>query len=316
MTRYFLTGVKIEGFRGINNESDPLELRFRPDAVNSIFAVSGGGKSSIFEALSYAIRGIVPRLEPLQAQERPEDYFCNRFHSTGTAKIELELHPDDGTKPIMVCVERDAEGNRAVTRSSGHPNPVTLLNSLNEDFALLDYRTFNKFIDSTPLERGRSFSALLGLSIYSDFRQTLQAVSETRALNSDLELTTLRTQVADAQQAEQRELRQLMAAYNGMTGTQITDVTDIGKCADEILTALAGIDLIKDNVAGKLLKELDFAAIKEQIKTAEGGEKRKLLEAAIAKITELDGLGEPDASTGDEKSNPYRALQKKADLLA
>ncbi len=43
MTRYFLTVVKIEGFRGINNEGDPLEIKFRTDAVNSIFAANGLG---------------------------------------------------------------------------------------------------------------------------------------------------------------------------------------------------------------------------------------------------------------------------------
>jgi DNA repair exonuclease SbcCD ATPase subunit len=57
VTHYFLTRVKVEGFRGINNEKQPLELRFKPEAVNSVFAVNSTGKSSIFEALCYAIRG-------------------------------------------------------------------------------------------------------------------------------------------------------------------------------------------------------------------------------------------------------------------
>ena len=29
------TRIQVEGFRGINNEADPLELKFRPDTVNS-----------------------------------------------------------------------------------------------------------------------------------------------------------------------------------------------------------------------------------------------------------------------------------------
>ena len=48
MPRYFLTRLSIEGFRGVNNENDPLDISFRPDAVNSVFAVNGIGKSSIF----------------------------------------------------------------------------------------------------------------------------------------------------------------------------------------------------------------------------------------------------------------------------
>ena len=35
MPRYFLRRLSIEGFRGVNNENDPLDISFRPDAVNS-----------------------------------------------------------------------------------------------------------------------------------------------------------------------------------------------------------------------------------------------------------------------------------------
>jgi DNA repair exonuclease SbcCD ATPase subunit len=83
VSRYFLTRLKVEGFRGINNETDPLELTFKPGAVNSVFAINGVGKSSLFEALCFAIKGTIPKLDALQVQERPQDYYCNRFHSGG-----------------------------------------------------------------------------------------------------------------------------------------------------------------------------------------------------------------------------------------
>jgi len=185
MPRYFLGRIKVEGFRGINNEANPLDLKFSPDAVNSVFAVNAIGKSSLFDALSYAIRGSVPRLDLLQLQERPSDYYCNRFHSKNQAKIELEFHPDDGSgNTVAICVERDSSGQRTVSSASGEPDPGSFLARLNQDFALLDYRTFSRFIDDSPLERGRSFSMLLGLSAYSDARQSLQTVSDTRNLNA------------------------------------------------------------------------------------------------------------------------------------
>src|SRR3546814_12681993 len=81
MPRYFITRLTVEGFRGVNNESDPLDIRFRPETVNSVFAVNGIGKSSIFEAIYYSIFGTIPKLDVLQARERPQDYFCNRFHT-------------------------------------------------------------------------------------------------------------------------------------------------------------------------------------------------------------------------------------------
>ena len=70
MTRYFLGSLTIEGFRGINNDGDPLVLKFKADAVNSIHAPNGVGKSSIFEAIHFAIYGTVPRLKALQEAEQ------------------------------------------------------------------------------------------------------------------------------------------------------------------------------------------------------------------------------------------------------
>src|SRR3546814_1013663 len=96
MPRYFITRLTVEGFRGVNNESDPLDIRFRPETVNSVFAVNGIGKSSIFEAIYYSIFGTIPKLDVLPAQERPQDYFCNRFHTQKSATIALEFQPDDG----------------------------------------------------------------------------------------------------------------------------------------------------------------------------------------------------------------------------
>lgn len=36
MPRDFLTRLRVEGLRGINNEGDPLDLKFTKDAVNSV----------------------------------------------------------------------------------------------------------------------------------------------------------------------------------------------------------------------------------------------------------------------------------------
>ena len=72
MTRFYLTEISIEGFRGINNDGDPLCVKLRPDAVNSIHAPNGVGKTSIFEAIHFAIFGTVPRLTKLQTAERPD----------------------------------------------------------------------------------------------------------------------------------------------------------------------------------------------------------------------------------------------------
>lgn len=69
MSGWFLECLEVEGFRGINNEGDPLVLNFTHDAVNSVSAPNGVGKSSIFDALTYALRKRIPKLDELPASE-------------------------------------------------------------------------------------------------------------------------------------------------------------------------------------------------------------------------------------------------------
>lgn len=317
MTRYFLTRIKIEGFRGINNESSPLELKFRTDSVNSVYAINGLGKSSVYEALNYAIRGDIPKLTDLQAQERPEEYYCNKFHSQGTATIEIELAPDDGSPNTIIIVQRDGSGNRTVSSPTGTPDPDILLNSLNEDFTLLDYQTFERFIDSSPLERGRSFSALLGLSIYSDFRQALQSVSDTRVINSQLDISSIQTEIRGAEEAANGALRRLGVSYEGITGKQLTDVSQLEQYVREVVEALGGIPLLKNEVDGKDLKDINFETLNILIKSAEGGDERKELEKLIETTTKAQGIGAGDiAQFNAEQIEMQRLLKEKEELIS
>src|SRR5438552_2763754 len=105
--RYFLTRLQIEGFRGINNEGNPLDLRFKIDAVNSVFAANGLGKSSVFDALSFAIRCGIPKLDGLHNAEKAQEYYCNKFHGSGTATIDLAFSPDQTGPDVTIRVQRD-----------------------------------------------------------------------------------------------------------------------------------------------------------------------------------------------------------------
>ena len=78
MTAWLLRSITIEGLRGINNEGDPLVLEFDPDAINSVFAPNAVGKTSVFDALLFAIRGCIKKLDTLPASEKGKDYYRNR----------------------------------------------------------------------------------------------------------------------------------------------------------------------------------------------------------------------------------------------
>ena len=190
-----------------------------------------------------------------------------------------------------------------------------MLESLNEDFTLLDYRTFQEFIDSTPLNRGRSFAALLGLSRYSFVTQALRSVADARAINADLGLSDLTAQLTASTTNSQSALNRLGSSYERLTGKQITDVSNLDAYVSDVLAALAGIAIIKDQVSGKKLDDIKFDEVNEKIKEEEGGDKRKELEEVVKRTENLKALGTPDQNTPTEQAQLESLIDEKAKLL-
>ena len=316
MSRYFLTRIRIEGFRGINNENQPLELKFKPDSVNSVFAANATGKSSIFEALCYAIRGHIPKLRALQAGEQPEKYVANLFHSTNTAVVEIELE-DEAAGKHTIRVTRTPSGQRVVDSPSGATDPDAILKSLDEDFTLLDYEQFNSFINITPLERGRSFAALLGLSGYSQLRQLLQNLSDTRNLNADFDLPSLQTSARENENHAKETFGQFRSAYTSLTGQSPGDVSDVARWGADIRGSLVSIELLRPVIGERKLSEIDFAELREVVRGQEGGPKRDELRKLVESTTRLGALTlVTKEAAGAEADEINREVGKRAELLS
>ncbi|MFH7322263.1 AAA family ATPase [Aeromicrobium sp. JJY06] len=315
MSRYFLTRVKIEGFRGINNEDQPLELRFKPESVNSVFAANASGKSSIFEALCFAIKGHVPKLRLLQAGEDPDRYVANLFHSRKTAVVELEIQ-DEGGVQSLIRVTRTPAGARVVDSPSGLGDPDRVLRSLNEDFTLLDYEEFTRFIDRTPLERGRSFASLLGLSAYSQLRQVLGTLSHTGNLNSDFDLPVLETQARGFERSASEAFARFRVAYEDLTGKSPSDKSDVAHWGAHIRQSLINIELLRPIIGERRLSELDFNSLREAVKSEEGGAKRDELAGLVELGLRLGTLTfEPLERAAKQAEELIEALRQRSDLL-
>ncbi|WP_187393381.1 AAA family ATPase [Arthrobacter echini] len=279
--RFFLSQLSVEGFRGIKNEGTPLVLKFDASSVNSVFAQNGTGKSSLYEALQYAIQGSVPRLASMQANENSDSYLANLFHSKGEATIKLTLAPDDGTANVEIEVKRSASGQRTVTSATNHPDPNGLLKSLDQDFTLLDYSTFTRFIEDTALNRGRSFSSLLGLSDYANFRRMIKTVENTQTFRSDFAIAEAEGSKRHHQQGVQGSFDRFSRFYTEVTGQEITDVSKSGEWGPDLVHSLRGVPLLHDALEGKALAVVDFTQLRDEVLKAEGGPDRKRLEALL-----------------------------------
>jgi hypothetical protein len=309
-----LKQLNIEGFRGINNQGEPLVLSFKTDQVNSVFGANALGKSSTFEAISYAIKREVRKLEELPASEGGSDYYVNRFHGTGTSTIGLLLAADDGTATIDVSVIRGSDGRRIVISPSGVANPDEFLRSLDSQLTLLDHDTFLKFVNDTPLKRGRTFSGLLGLSPLSEFRQVLETLSHRRSLNTDLELETLRGQLSRESAAVSELEENLTLAICKFFSKEHAGILDLEAIEDSVLTNLRSIPMVATAIPASSLGEVDFEAIKTAIKKAEASDKRDHLGEVLQELSLLNNLG-PAQSEANELAHFQDALAKRTEAL-
>jgi DNA repair exonuclease SbcCD ATPase subunit len=299
VTRYFLGELAIEGFRGINNDGDPLVLKFKVDAVNSIHAPNGVGKSSIFEAIHFAIHGIVPRLQTLQEAEQGDSYVVNRFHPGQQATIDLVFKSDDGVPDITIKVTRAANGARVVTSPSGHRQPEQFLAALQEDFVLVDYGRFAKLIDISALERGRSFASLVGLSRYSRLRQALDGARRTQNINSDLGLSALDAEVKTSERALSAIERRIIAAHDEVARKGGAAIDNLAGLKTAVTSALSSIALLKPLVSSGSVMDLDFDAAEKAIEREEGGEARRKLDALTTAVASLSATTVAHADTAD-----------------
>ncbi len=292
MTKYFLKELSIEGFRGINNENSPLSLKFKTHQVNSIFGGNACGKSSIFDALCYAIKGEIPKLSQLNNSEQAKEYYCNKFHSQNIARIIFKFKPDDSSDDIEISIERSNTGSKTVASSTSAIKPEEFLKNLDGEVILLDNNSFQSFIEESPLNRGRTFSGLLGYSNLSEYRRVLETLANNGNLSNDFDLARDEQKKADIESNIQSQLTTIKSKYKEIKGQYPVEPIKLDVINSEITIALSNIDLVKpfaEESKNDLLK-MDFSKIKAKIASEEGGETKEKYTLINRDIAELNKL--------------------------
>jgi hypothetical protein len=315
-TGWFLEGISIEGVRGINNEGKPLELKFRTDKVNSVSAVNGVGKTSIYDAVRFALSGRLPWLEDLPATDRDGDYYLNRFHGAKTATIKLRLLEAVSGQQCEVVVTRDQLGNRTVSAPAPWDGEA-ILRSLDREFVLLDGPTFQNFIAAKPQARGRTFAGLLGLSDYSRIRQALAGLANTKAFNNHFNTGTIAQNQAHAEKNKNDASTAIVRDYAILVGQDWTKMSledTLAVCHK----ALEQIGPLTELCNGKGFRNIDINECIEAVKAAEGGPKRERLAQCIRERQDLLALNiqAPDADRSAKLAELAAAREEAASKTA
>ena len=104
-----LKSLSISGFRGF---ASAVDFDLDADAIVLVGA-NGSGKTSLFDAILWALSGNVPRLGTAQ------ETLLSRFSATGEARVELVLTTPDG-RPLNVTRRWDGETTFSVTDGDDH----------------------------------------------------------------------------------------------------------------------------------------------------------------------------------------------------
>ena len=113
----------------------------------------------------------------------------------------------------------------------------------------------------------------------------------------------------------QQALAALRTNYEKVTGKLLEDVDKLDQYASEVSQALGNVELLKEHCDGRALAEIDFDAIKDAIKAAEGGEKRKEPETTVADISALEALSAHDLALISEEQEKIKKLIAERDAL-
>lgn len=239
--------------------------------MNSVSAPNGVGKSSIFDALTFALRKRIAKLDDLPSAENGPSYYLNRFHSKGTGMVKLTLSPTaGGGSPTPIIVTRDASGTRKVSAPAGVDGEA-LLSSLDRDFVLLDHKSLQSFIDDKALDRGRSFAGLLGLARYSELRQKLQVLSNTTAFNNHFNTRVLTAEQTSLKTTISSQRAEAGAAFQLLTQQPLANQAGHPEAVKVAHHALHQIAILTPHCVGKAFAEINIDDCMQTVGQEEGG---------------------------------------------
>ncbi|MDR6760336.1 hypothetical protein J2Y38_000515 [Flavobacterium sp. 2755] len=182
MVKYYIKSISIEGFRGINNQGNPLLINFQSDGVTSLFGENGKGKSSIFEAIIFSILGRIVRFDNYHGDIKDKKTIKNLFHS-GNGNIKIIFLGSDNSQ-VKIDLSIDNNGNRIFNPCS-IPNPEEFLESLSSALNFLDYNSFEKIMLQSSEDTGKLFSNLVGFGNFINIKEKFDKISRTQNINSD-----------------------------------------------------------------------------------------------------------------------------------
>ncbi|MGV7223186.1 MAG: AAA family ATPase [Nitrospinales bacterium] len=256
-----IQNLKIRGFRGFNDETD---LSFTT-GLNLVYAPNGWGKSSLAEAIEWAVFGDTQRTLDAKSKIEFEGSHRNVHFGGNNVCVGVDCQKNGETIEILREMDSREEISLCITPDTCTLPETWLVRPIIYQHAL------QRFIHTEPKKRWDEFANILGLTDLEKLRETLVKVKN------------------QGQKAIPDEARQYITKLNQVRSTinGFDELSDLKRPSE---TNAASLALTAKN-AGETIVESeggDKSKLKAEISRILKKRKAEILDVSIFSLKDLD----------------------------
>ncbi|MEM0154538.1 MAG: SMC family ATPase [Methanothrix sp.] len=288
--------------------------------TNVIVGLMGAGKSSMMDAMSFALFGTFPALE--HRRYKVEDIIMNRPKKKDSAGVELELVLGDDTYKIYRTISRskkaeakiEKNGQYLQTQSERVNEEIESLLKINYDvFSRAIYSEQNKldyFLELRKGERKKQIDEMLGLDRFALAEEN--ATSLANAIKSYIQEDEKLIENADP-----KSMHEKSEALHREQELEKQKEAELSKTAKSLHEALSRIkheyQKMKEQVDAKTLLSKDISGLESRISTLTGQlEKIKLPDKTLQELESERFKISDELKAVDKEIESLQAKEKEA----
>ena len=282
MNPYYL---RLSGFLSYN---EPVELDFTQFELACISGQNGAGKSSLLDAITWALFGQARRRDDalINSHAKAAEVVFDFFYENNLYRIQ-RTKPRDKTAVLEFFV-RNGEGNwKTLTEHSLRETELRIQHTLRMDYDTFTNASFflqgkaDQFAQQRPADRKRILASILGLEVWEVYRDRAverrkQIENEQANINGQLEEIQGELKEETARKARLAQLEDTLASASALRQAQETLLENLHRLAAslaeqrrmvEVLSgqAQAARQRLEDSREKLRLRKEECQAIRQQL---------------------------------------------------